>query len=98
MRHPGQANQKKPVHLLGDGALYLSPQNAELGSQRRVFRKEFGVSSGQIGECAEQKGGRWWFHPAQKTFLQRMNVETDTLFDGGVYTQHELNLSFVKMC
>ena len=66
-------------------------------SQQRVFRKEFGFSSGQIGECAEHKGGRWWFHPAQKTFLQRMEVETDTLFDGGVYTQHELNLSFVKM-
>ena len=66
-------------------------------SQQRVFRKEFGFSSGQIGECAEHKGGRWWFHPAQKTFLQRMEVETDTLFDRGVYTQHELNLYFVKM-
>jgi len=65
--------------------------------QQSVFRKESGFSSAQIGECAEYKGGRWRFHPSQKMFMQRMKAETDTLFDEGVYTQHELNLSFVKM-
>ena len=95
--HPGQEYQKKSVRLLVDGAFYLSPENHELVPQQRVFRKEFGCSSGQIGECAEHKGGLWRFHPAQKMFLQRMKAETDTLFDEGVYTEHELNLSFVKM-
>ncbi len=95
--HPGQEHQKKPVRFPVDRALYLSPENDQLVSQQRVFRKEFGFPSGQIGEYAKHKGGRWWFNPAQKTFLKRMKAETDTLFDGGEYTQHELNLSFVKM-
>jgi hypothetical protein len=95
--HPGQEHQKKPVRLPVDRALYVSPENDQLVSQQRVFRKELGFSSGQIGECAKRKGGRRWFNPAQKTFLKRMKAETDTLLDGGEYTQHELNLSFVKM-
>ena len=94
--HPGQEYQKKSVRLLVDGAFYLSPENHELVPQQRVFRKEFGCSSGQIGECAKHKGGRWWFHPTQKTFLERMKATTDALFYEGKYTQHELNLSFVK--
>jgi hypothetical protein len=95
--HPGQEHQKKPVRLPVDRAFYLSPENDQLVSQQRVFRKEFGFSSGQIGECAKHKGGRRWFNPTPKMFLKRMKAETDTLFDGGEYTQHELNLSFVKM-
>jgi hypothetical protein len=95
--HPGQEHQKKPVRLPVDWACYLSPENDQLMSQQRVFRKEFRFSSGQIGECAKHKGGRRRFKPTQKTFLKRMKAETDTLFDESEYKQHELNLSFVKM-
>jgi hypothetical protein len=84
--HPGQEHQKKPVRLLVDWAVYVSPENDQLVSQQRVFRKEFGFSSGQIGACAKHKRGRRWFKPTQKTFLKRMKAETDTLFDGGEYT------------
>jgi hypothetical protein len=38
----------------------------------RVFREQFGIASGQIGERTEYKGGRRWLHPSQNTFLKRM--------------------------
>jgi hypothetical protein len=78
-------------------SLRNSWENDQLLSHQRVFRKEFGFSSGQIGECAKHKGGRRKFRPTQKTFLKRMKAETDTLFDESEYKQHELTLSFVKM-
>ena len=95
--HPGQQHQKKPIRLAVDRAFDLSPENNQLVSQQRVFRKKFGFSSGQIDECAQHKGGRRWFNPTQKAFLKRMKAEADTLFDGGEDTQHESNLSFAKM-
>jgi hypothetical protein len=33
----------------------------------------------------------------QNTFLKRMKAEAGMLFDEGKYTQHKLNLSFMKM-
>jgi hypothetical protein len=95
--HPGQQHQKKPICHAVDRAFYVSPENDQLVSQQRVFRKEIGFSSGQISKCAKNKGGRRWFHPPRKTFLKRMKAEAGTLFDGGEDTQHELNLSFVKI-
>jgi hypothetical protein len=35
----------------------------------------------QIGEGAEQKGGRRWFDPTQKPFWERVKAETDALLD-----------------
>jgi len=95
-RHTGREYQKKSVRFPVDRAFYVSLENDELVPQQCVFRTEFGFSSGQIGECAKHRGGRWWFHPTQKTFLERMKAKTDALFYEGKYTQHELNLSFVK--
>jgi hypothetical protein len=56
--YPGQQYHKKLVRLLVDGAFSLSPENHSVVSQQRVFCKEFGFSSGQIGECTEHQGGR----------------------------------------
>jgi hypothetical protein len=95
--HPGQEHQKKPVRLPVNRVFYLSPENDQLVSQQRVFCKEFGFSSGQIGECAKHKGGRRWFNPTQKTFLKRMKAEKYALLDRDEHRQHELNPSFVKI-
>ena len=78
--HPGQQHQKKPIRLAVDRAFDLSPENNQLVSQQRVFRKKFGFSPGQIDECAQHKGGRRWFNPTQKAFLKRMKAEADTLW------------------
>jgi hypothetical protein len=71
--------------------------NAQLVPQQRVFCNQFSFVSGQIGECAEHKGGRQWFDLPQNTFLERMQDKTDALLDRGTYTQHRWNLFFVKI-
>jgi hypothetical protein len=56
-------------------------QDEQLVAQQRVFRQQFGFASGQIGECTNHKGGRWWLHPPQNLFLKHMKVERDVLLD-----------------
>jgi hypothetical protein len=87
--HPGEEHQKKPVPLSIHRAFDLSMQDEQLMSQQRVFRQQFGFASGQIGECTNHKGVRWWLHPPQNMFLKRMEAERDVLLDRGKYTQHE---------
>jgi hypothetical protein len=95
--HPGQQLQEKSVRLPIDGSFHLSPQDAQLVPQQRVFCNQFSFVSGHIGECAEYKGGRQWFDLPQNTFLEHMQDKTEALLDRGTYTQHGWNLFFVKM-
>jgi hypothetical protein len=53
-------------------------------------------SLSQIGERSEDKGGRQGFDPPQNTFLERMQAQTDPLFNRGTYREHERNLFFIK--
>jgi hypothetical protein len=95
--HPGQEYQKKPVRLFVHWSLDLSAQDDELLPQQRVFCQQFGFPSGQIGERSEHKGGRQRFDPPQNTFLERTQVQTDSLLDRGKYREHEWNLFFTKI-
>jgi hypothetical protein len=54
-----QHNQEESVSLPVGRSFDLSTQDDQLLSQQRVFRQQFGFSSGQIGECSEHKRGRW---------------------------------------
>jgi hypothetical protein len=56
--HSSQEHQEKPVGLPVDRLLDLSTENDQLLSSQGVFRKQFGFSSGQIGERSENKRGR----------------------------------------
>jgi len=69
----------------------------ELLSQKCVFRDQFRFSLCKISERPEQKGSRRWFDPTQKTFLERMKAETNSLLDGNDQTKRQLNLSFIKI-
>jgi len=84
--HPGQQHQEKSVRLPIDGSFHLSPQDDQLVPQQRVFCNQFSFVSGQIGECAEHKGGRQCFDLPQNTFLERMQDKTDALLDRGKYS------------
>ena len=66
--HSGEKDQEHSVCFPGNWSFDLSTQDDELVSQQRVFRKQLGFASGQIGERAEHKGGRQWFDPMRKTF------------------------------
>jgi len=63
----------------------------------RVFCQQFGFASGQIGECTNRGGGRWWLYPPQNLFVKRMEAEKDAWLDRGKHAQHKENLFFVKM-
>jgi hypothetical protein len=86
---PGQQHQKKPVCFPTDGTFHLSTQDDQLLPQQRVFRQLFGFASGQIGECTNHGGGRWWLYPPQNVFLKRMEAEKDALLDRGKRTAHK---------
>jgi hypothetical protein len=88
--HPGQQHQKKPVSLAVDRAFDLSPKNAQLVSQQRVFRKEFGFPTHHFGKCATHKGSRRWFEPTRKRGLERATARTHSLLDQSEYTTHEI--------
>jgi hypothetical protein len=94
--HPCQEHQEKSVRLVVHRSLDLSAQDDELLPHQRVFRQQFGFPSGQIGERSEHKGGRQGFDPPHNTFLERMQAQTDSLFDRGTYREHEWNLFFMK--
>lgn len=51
---------------------------------------------GPISERAEQKGSRRWFDPTEKTFVERVKAETNSLLDGNDQMKRQLNLSFFK--
>ena len=95
--HSCQEYQEKPVRLFVHWSLDLSAQDDELLPQQRVFRQQFGFASGQVGERSEHKGGRQWFDPPQNTFLEHAQAQTDSLFDRGIYREHEWNLLFMKI-
>jgi hypothetical protein len=79
--HPRQEHQEKPIRLFVHWSLDLSAQDDELLPQQRVFRQQFGFTSGQIGECPKHEGGRWWLHPPHNLFLKHMKAERDGLLD-----------------
>ena len=91
-----QEATEEPIGLLASWSFDVPMQDDELLPQQRVFDKQFGLFSGQIGERAEQKRGRRWFDPPRNTFLECMKTETDALLDRDEETKHKLNLSFVK--
>jgi hypothetical protein len=47
-------------------------------------------------EHAEQKGSRRWFDPTQKTFLERVKAEANSLLVGDDQAKRQLNLSFIN--
>jgi hypothetical protein len=53
--HTSQEHQQKPIPLSVCRSFDLSTKNDQLLSQECVFRKQFGFSSGHIGERSEQK-------------------------------------------
>jgi hypothetical protein len=56
--HSGEKYQEESVSLPVGRSFDLSTQDDQLLSQQRIFRQQFGFSSGQIGECSEHKRGR----------------------------------------
>jgi len=86
--HSGEKYQEHSVCFSVNWSFDLSTQDDQLVSQQRVFRQQFGSASGQISKRSKHKGGRQWFDPTQNTFLERVQVKTDTLLDRGKYTQH----------
>jgi hypothetical protein len=87
--HLGEEYQQKPVFLSVHMAFDLSMQDEQLVAQQRVFCQQFGFASGQIGECTNHGGGRWWLYPSQNVFLKRMEAEKDALLDRGKDAQHK---------
>src|SRR6266702_2185251 len=63
------------------------------GPAQGFFRKQFGLSSSQIGERSKHNGGCRWFDPTRKTFLDPVKADTYSLLDRGKHRKHELNLS-----
>ncbi|HEY6406001.1 MAG TPA: hypothetical protein VIY29_00895 [Ktedonobacteraceae bacterium] len=53
--HPSQKHQQKPIPLSVCRSSDLSTKNDKLLSQQCVFRKQFGFTSGHIGERSKQK-------------------------------------------
>ena len=53
--HTSQEHQQKPIPLSVCRSFDLATKNDQLLSQQCVFRKQFGFSSGHIGERSEQK-------------------------------------------
>jgi len=68
--HSGKNHQEQPVSLPVNGPFDLSMQDDQLLPQQGMFRQQFSSPSGQISECSEHKGSRWWFEPMQNTFLE----------------------------
>jgi hypothetical protein len=87
--HPCQEHQEKPIRLVVHRSFDLSAQDDELLPQQRVFRQQFGFASGQVGDHFEHKGSRGRFEATQKTFLERMQAETDALLKRRKYRKHE---------
>jgi hypothetical protein len=77
-----------PIRLFVHRSLDLSAQDDELLPQQRVFRQQFGFAPGQIGECTNHEGGRWWLYPPQNVFLKRLEAEKDALLEREKRTAH----------
>jgi hypothetical protein len=50
-------------------------EDNQLLSEERIFRKQFRLASGQIGECTERKRSHWWLSPSQNVFLKCMEAD-----------------------
>jgi hypothetical protein len=74
-----------------------APQSRLFAAMSLIKLIVFGFASGQIGERFEYKGGRQRFDPPQNPFFERMQVQTDSLFDWGTYSEHEWNPFFINI-
>jgi hypothetical protein len=70
--YSGEKYQEHSICFPVNWSFDLSTQDDQLVSQQRIFRQQFGFTSGQISNCSGHKGGRQWFDPTQTMFLERM--------------------------